>query len=168
MKKILLTLTFSGCGLIALLMSPSVAASRTVPRYNCLTREVWSPAKQAWCNAQNRMNLENTEWLLEDLSGTGVIDRAQTTLRFDSSSRLTGRGGCNQYFAEFERQADRLNVAAIGATKKACSPAVMNQETRFFQALQRAERIRFDRSFLLIDVEGSDQPLRFSRLVQKS
>ncbi|BAU14190.1 hypothetical protein LEP3755_47350 [Leptolyngbya sp. NIES-3755] len=167
MKKVLLTLVLSGFGLINLAMLPSAASSRTVPRYNCLTREVWSPAKRAWCNAQNRMNLENTAWLLEDLSGTGVLDRAQTTLQFDQSNRLTGRGGCNRYFAEFDRQGDRFKVGAIGATKKACSPALMNQETRFFQALQRAERIRFERSFLLIDVEGSDQPLRFSRMTQK-
>ncbi|GAP97004.1 META domain-containing protein [Leptolyngbya sp. NIES-2104] len=167
MKKALILLALSSLGVMSLI-SPSVAApSRSVPRYNCLTREVWSPAKQAWCN-RYRMNLTNTEWLLEDLSGTGVLDRAQTTLRFDSTNRLTGRGGCNQYFAEFQQQGNAFKVGAIGATKKACSPALMNQETRFFEALQQAQRVRLDGSFLLIDVEGSDQPLRFSRITEKS
>lgn len=113
--------------------------------------------------------LVNTEWLLEDLGGTGVIDRIQTTLRFDSSNRLVGSGGCNQYFAEYQTSGESgIKIGAIGATRKACPPAVMDQEMRFFQALERSQRIRMEGSFLFIDSVGSDQPLRFTRLTQRA
>lgn len=161
-----LILLASSLGVMSLIAPSFASPSRVVGRYNCLTREVWSPAKQAWCNRQNQMNLVNTEWLLEDLSGSGVLDRAQTTLKFDNANRLIGSGGCNRYFAEFQQQADRLKVGTIGSTRKACSPAVMNQETKFFQALERSQRVRLDESFLIIEVEGADQPLKFSRVAQ--
>ncbi|MER3478886.1 MAG: hypothetical protein C4287_23510, partial [Leptolyngbya sp. ERB_1_2] len=87
--------------------------------------------------------LVNTEWLLEDLSGTGVIDRVRTTIRFDGLTRISGQGGCNQYSAQLQN-ADALEtstsdlpfkVGAIVSTRKACPPAVMNQETKYFRAL---------------------------------
>ncbi|MBW4441544.1 MAG: META domain-containing protein [Plectolyngbya sp. WJT66-NPBG17] len=178
MKKTLITLVLSSLSLLSILS----VSNRTIaqsPKYNCLTREVWSPEKQAWCNEQNKaqsteMNqqLLNTEWLLEDLGGTGVVDRVQTTIRFNDSNRLTGQGGCNRYFAAFQSQESSesemtFTVGAIGATKKVCSPAVMNQEARYFQALERSQRIRLEGAFLLIDSEDSSQPLKFTRMTEE-
>ncbi|MGV0023939.1 META domain-containing protein [Phormidesmis priestleyi] len=113
--------------------------------------------------------LLNTEWLLEDLGGSGVVDRLQTTLRFDQANRITGSGGCNRYFAGFQSQEMaasemRFTVGTIGSTQKLCPPAVMNQETRYFRALERSQRMRLEGSSLLIYSEGSTQPLKFSRL----
>lgn len=116
--------------------------------------------------------LVNTEWLLEDLSGTGVIDRVRTTIRFDGLTRISGQGGCNQYSAQLQN-ADALEtstsdlpfkVGAIVSTRKACPPAVMNQETKYFRALERSQRMSVDGSFLLIYTEGSNQPLKFTQV----
>lgn len=106
------------------------------------------------------------EWLLEDLGGTGVIDNLQTTLQFGSENRLEGFGGCNRYFASYQLEQNQLKVGAIGATRKACLPAIMNQETRYLQALAKAYHIHLDRNqgLLLIDCQGLDKPLKFTRL----
>lgn len=116
--------------------------------------------------------LADTEWLLEDLGGTGVIDNAQTTLHFDSTGRISGQGGCNRYIGRAQRQAVdgapdsefTLTIGAIASTKRLCVPALMDQENRYFQALQKAERIKLDGPYLLIDSEGIEAPLRFTRL----
>jgi uncharacterized lipoprotein YbaY/heat shock protein HslJ len=109
-------------------------------------------------------DLENTEWLLEDLGGSGVVDRVQTTIRFGDDDRITGTGGCNRYFAGIEREGDRLSVGVIGSTRMLCPPAVMDQEDRFFQAIEAAQTLRLDGPFLYIDSEGLEQPLRFTQI----
>ncbi|UBF27651.1 META domain-containing protein [Kovacikia minuta CCNUW1] len=175
--------------------SPADLVSQAA-RYNCRIREVWSSEKQQWCSQQNRFpgesahpeklptvrpgdeassiagkipeQLMNTEWLLEDLGGAGVIDNLQTTLRFDGNNRIGGQGGCNRYFANMQVGGnDRISVTAIGSTKRLCSPAVMNQESRYFAALQKADRLTLDGSYLLIHVEGLEKPLKFTQLGER-
>lgn len=108
--------------------------------------------------------LANTEWLLEDLAGTGIIDQAQTTLRFDGTNAVSGRGACNRYRAAITAQGDRLAVSPAISTRMMCAPAVMDQEMRYLQALQAAQRISLEEEVLLVYGEGNDTPLRFSRL----
>jgi heat shock protein HslJ len=51
----------------------------------------------------------------------------------------------------------------MGATKMACPEALMDQETRFFQALDSAERSGFDEhGLLLVYSAGADQPSRLA------
>lgn len=109
-------------------------------------------------------SLVGTEWLLEDLNGTGVMDYAQTTLNFESSDRIVGSGGCNRYFGGLTVEDDRISFGAIGSTRMACPPAVMDQEARFFQALSTANQIELDGPYLLVYSEGIDQPLRFTQI----
>jgi hypothetical protein len=41
--------------------------------------------------------IEGTAWLVEDIAGQGVIDRAQSTISFDTSGRVSGSTGCNGF-----------------------------------------------------------------------
>lgn len=105
------------------------------------------------------------EWLLEDLAGTGVIDNLQTTIKFTGDGQLAGSGGCNNYFAGYQIKGDKIKIGAIASTKKACPPAIMDQEARYFKALSQAYRFRLDKKkgFLLIDCKGFNKPLKFTR-----
>lgn len=107
-------------------------------------------------------DLANTEWLLEDLGGQGVVDRVQSTIRFGEDGRITGTGGCNRYFAGFEREGDRLSVGVIGSSRMLCPPAVMEQEGQFLQAIEAAQILRLEGSYLYIESEGMEHPLRFT------
>ncbi|MEB3211114.1 MAG: YbaY family lipoprotein [Leptolyngbyaceae bacterium] len=113
----------------------------------------------------NTEDLANTEWLLEDLGGSGVLDRVQTTLRFGDDYRITGTGGCNRYFAGIEQEGDRLSVGVIGSTQRLCPPAVMDQESRYFRAIESAQTVRLEGAFLFIDSEELEQPLRFTQIL---
>ena len=49
-------------------------------------------------------------------------------------------------------------------SRRICPPVVMDQEERFFKALEKARSVAKENTFLLINVEGLEKPLRFSRL----
>lgn len=109
--------------------------------------------------------LAHTEWLLEDLGGRGVVDNVQTTIRFEEDDRITGSGGCNRYFADIEQEGDRLSIGTIGSTQMMCPPAIMDQEDRYFQALNSALTIWLDGPFLYIESQVTDTPLRFTQIL---
>ena len=48
--------------------------------------------------------LSGKTWLLEDIVGRGVIDNAQTTIRFDESGRVSGSTGCNRFNGSVKRE----------------------------------------------------------------
>ena len=105
-----------------------------------------------------------TEWVLEDLGGQGVEDRVQSTIIFKTHDRIVGWGGCNRYFSGYRFHGQNLDIGPIGSTRRVCPAVVMDQETRFFSALDKAYRISMEGSSLLIHSEGLEKPLKFSRL----
>ena len=108
--------------------------------------------------------LTGSRWLLEDLAGKGVVDGVQSTLEFGENNRLGGKGGCNVYFTSYELDGSNLKVGMIGSTQMMCPPAIMDQEQKFLQALEKAYNLRLEGPYLFIDSEGYDLPLKFTRL----
>jgi len=109
-------------------------------------------------------DLVGTEWLLEDLGGRGVVDDAQSTIAFQAGGKVTGNGGCNRYFGPARISGGRIDIEHLGSTRMACPPAIMDQEHRFLDALQKATRIERRGAFLLIHSAGIDKPLRFTQM----
>lgn len=95
-------------------------------------------------------------WQVEDIDERGIVDRSMTTLEFSDEGRVGGRGGCNRYFGTVEIDGDNMSFSALGSTRMACAPALMDQESRFFAALSDVARFEIDaESFLnLYDAEG--------------
>ncbi len=105
--------------------------------------------------------LAGTAWRLEDLGGAGVVDRIEATLEFAADGRVSGKGSCNRFFGSSTITGQMITFGALGATRMACTPAVMDQETKYFKALEQAQRFEVQGSTLLITYSGSDKPLRF-------
>ena len=106
----------------------------------------------------------STDWVLEEIDGSAVIDRVQSTLRFQGNDRIVGWGGCNRYFAAVRSGFKFFEVGPIGSTRRICPPVVMDREERFFAALQKARSIRMEGANLVIDSEATEKPLKFGRL----
>jgi putative lipoprotein len=107
--------------------------------------------------------LAGTTWRAETIMGRPVIDSAASTITFEADGRVSGRGGCNRYFGPSTIAGEQLSFGAMGATKMACAQALMDQETRFFQALGSAERWTIGADgLLLIYSAGADPPSRFA------
>lgn len=111
------------------------------------------------------INLAGTEWLLEDLGGAGVIDNIQATLTFPEAGKTAGMGSCNRFFGPADIAGSAIKLGPLGLTRMACSMAVMNQETKYLDALQAAERFEWKEPYLLIYCKGFEKPLRFTRML---
>jgi heat shock protein HslJ len=109
-------------------------------------------------------SLSDSEWLLEDLGGSGVIDNIQATLTFPEAGKVAGKGSCNRFFGPAEISGDAIKFGPLGSTRMACPEAVMNQETKYLNVLQAAERFEWKDPYLLIHCKGFEKPLRFTRL----
>ena len=121
------------------------------------------------CSQTKRLRMDvdefnSTDWVLEEIDGRAVIDRVQSTIRFQGNDRIVGWGGCNRYFATVRSGFKFFEVGPIGSTRRICPPVVMDQEERFFAALQKARSIRMEGANLVIDSAAAEKPLKFGRL----
>lgn len=109
-------------------------------------------------------NLTGTEWLLEDLGGAGVMDNIQATLTFPEVGKTTGKGSCNRFFGSAEITGNAIKLGPLASSRMACPEAVMNQEAKYLDALQAAERFEWKDPYLLIYCKGFEKPLRFKKM----
>jgi putative lipoprotein len=107
--------------------------------------------------------LTGAKWVAEDIDGRGVIDDAQSTVEFVAEDRIAGRGGCNQYSGNVKLNGTKIQVSPLISTKMACVPALMDQESRFLQALQAARSLKLEDTKLLVLDESGTQRLRLDR-----
>jgi len=89
------------------------------------------------CGGDPAALLQGREWVVEDIDGKGVIDRARVTLSFDADGRVSGRGSCNSYSAQYALSGEGLTVSKAARTMMACGDALMQQEALFLDLLQR-------------------------------
>jgi heat shock protein HslJ len=109
-------------------------------------------------------DLTGTEWLLEDLGGAGVMDNIQATLTFPEAGKIAGNGSCNRFFGPAKISGSAIKLGPLGSTRMACPEAVMNQETKYLDALKAAERFERKEPYLLIYCKGLEKPLRFTKM----
>lgn len=94
-------------------------------------------------------------WVAEDIQGRGVIDDLQSHITFTAEGQAHGSGGCNAFTGGYTLDGATLTFGPLASTRKACPPAIMNQETRFHQALGEVRGYRFENGLLiLLDAES--------------
>lgn len=103
-------------------------------------------------------------WLAEDINGGGVIDRLQTTLDLSPDGRASGFGGCNGFRGQAHIDGAKLSFGPLASTRKACTPAVMNQEHKFYQALEATAGWRMEQTKLLLTDAAGKVVARLTRL----
>jgi heat shock protein HslJ len=103
--------------------------------------------------------LAGAKWVAEDIDGRGVIDDAQSTVEFIAESRVAGRAGCNRYSGGVQADGQKLHIEQLMSTKMACAPALMDQETRFLQALESARSFELKGTKLRLFDESGKQRL---------
>jgi len=103
--------------------------------------------------------IEGTAWLVEDIAGRGVIDRAQSTISFVAPGRVSGSTGCNRYTAVATRDGAALRFGQLATTRRACVPALMDQEHKFNQAMQDVRSYVVDATGLLHLRGANGEPL---------
>lgn len=109
--------------------------------------------------------LAGSSWLVEDIGGTGVLDMLQSTLDFAADQGVSGNGGCNRFTGQADVSGTDMRMGPLAATRMACPEAVMNQERRYFIALDSAVQWQLDtgRDILTMTDRDGNTVLRFSR-----
>lgn len=105
-------------------------------------------------------------WLAEDIRGGGVIDRLQTVLQIGGAGAVSGNGGCNSFSGRAAIDGASIVFEPLASTQMACTPAAMDQERKFFDALAATRSFQLDlvqRKLALLDAEQK-LTVRFSRM----
>ena len=89
-------------------------------------------------------------------SGEGVVAGVESTLILTEAGEALGSGGCNNFRASYSLDGGTFRFGPIAATRRACPPPQMQQETAFFAALDatRAARVE-DGALILLDTAGA-------------
>lgn len=98
------------------------------------------------------------EWRLVEIEGAGPIGGVDVTLAFDEEGRLSGHTGANRYFASVEHDMDgRFAAGQAGSTRmfRDDPPGLMQQETRYLEALTRATGYRIVDGRLELVADGA-------------
>jgi putative lipoprotein len=96
-------------------------------------------------------------WLAENIENGGVIDRLQTVLEIAADGSISGSGGCNRMAGKAVISGDRITFGPIASTNMACTPAAMDQEQKFFEALRRVQSWNIHigmQKLALLDADG--------------
>lgn len=89
-------------------------------------------------------------WVAEDIRNRGVIDDLQSSIVFTAEGQAHGFGGCNNFTGRYTLDGTTLTLGPLASTKKACPPAIMNQETSFYEALSATRGHRFENGLLFL------------------
>ena len=139
---------------------------RVLTKGNPTRVDVWVKkvgAAEAVAPAAVPADLAGTSWRVEDLGGETVPTDAGGTLEFPEAGRVAGRAFCNRYSGKAEISGSSIRFGPLAVTKMACGQAANERESRFLQALQKAERYAVEGNALLVYFGGSEQPLRLVR-----
>jgi heat shock protein HslJ/uncharacterized lipoprotein YbaY len=91
------------------------------------------------CAGEPDTLLMGDEWVVEDIGGA-LIDRSRATLDFGVDGRLAGRASCNAYTTSYALTGEGMTIGTTATTMMSCAPALMEQERRFLDILQRVRR----------------------------
>jgi heat shock protein HslJ len=90
------------------------------------------------------------QWRVAQVAGSAVTGDARITLDLAADGTVSGTGGCNRYSSKAAIDGSTIAIGPVAATKMACSAVPMEQETRFFAALERVRSWRIIEGDLLL------------------
>lgn len=97
------------------------------------------------CGGRPEKMLRGTEWVVEDIGDTGIIDSSRVTMEFLEDQHVAGHASCNQFSGGWNLTGEGLDLTRLVSTRKACAPALMNQEERFLSLLEEVQNFDIGR-----------------------
>ncbi len=106
------------------------------------------------------------KWLAEDIAGKGVIDNAQSTLELKEDGTVSGNTCVNNFGGKATIDNQKIQFGPLATTRRAGPPALMEQESKYTQALKKAVAYRLDANGLLFFIDADQKDiLRFSKIL---
>ncbi|WP_265581507.1 META domain-containing protein [Methanofollis aquaemaris] len=105
--------------------------------------------------------LVGTTWVLDTYHlgdiAVRVIEGTEITAVFGEDGKLTGSGGCNNYFATYNLSGSSLEIGPAGSTKMICAEpeGIMKQEETYLSILKAVKGYEIEGNQLkLLDMNG--------------
>jgi len=97
--------------------------------------------------------LENTFWVLTEINGSTVVDRAKPPFiqLNPAENKILGFGGCNQLGGQYALSGKKITFKTI-STRMFCQD-VMEIETQFIQALENSKEFHIDEHILSLRMD---------------
>lgn len=95
------------------------------------------------------------DWKVTNIQNVQIPADVKSHLNFQMEEKLSGNTGCNNFFASYKVNDNKILISNSGATKKLCFGKVNNYEFLFLQALSRVDSYEIERNYLtLLSEEG--------------
>ncbi|HUN22990.1 MAG TPA: META domain-containing protein [Anaerolineales bacterium] len=114
----------------------------------------------ALSDSQVLQALLSSNWELAAMSvglDTIVAFETRPTILFTAEGTFSGNTGCNQFFGNYTLAEGVLTLVVGGTTRKACSDALMQQETAVLKALAQVYRVEFGEAGLHLIMNNEDR-----------
>ena len=72
---------------------------------------------------------------MENIDGKGIVGNSNVTFLFASDGRVSGSTGCNNFSGEYVVDGDKIDIGPLATTRRACVPALGDQESRFLDVM---------------------------------
>ncbi|BCS31920.1 hypothetical protein TBR22_A11230 [Luteitalea sp. TBR-22] len=102
------------------------------------------------CGGDPGSLLRGKTWVVEDISGRAVVDRARVTLVFGQGGRVSGTAPCNQFRATYVLSGEGLGITMPISGMRDCPPAQTAQEGVFLEVLRGVQRFEMTRDGALV------------------
>lgn len=116
---------------------------------------------------ESAMKLERSNgWKLELLTNSGneqvpVLKDAAITLLIQNG-RVSGKSGCNRYFADYKVTGNELTIGKTASTMMACPEPLMKQERDFLEQLGQVKSYAIENGELHFRIGSGESVLVFS------
>jgi putative lipoprotein len=96
-----------------------------------------------------------SDWRPSFLSASDLPAGHHMLVHFAPDGRISGNGGCNQFFGAYAVSGDRIDIGPIASTRKGC-PGFIAIEGAFFATLRAAKSFAQEAATLtLYDAAGT-------------
>ena len=110
------------------------------------------------CTSTPTTEIRDREWKLASVGSiSSMPSGAPPTLRFEADGRVSANTGCNSAGGAYTIDGDRLTIANVFSTKRACVDQARNElEAAYLDALRRTSSFRIvDGQLELLGADGA-------------
>jgi heat shock protein HslJ len=94
------------------------------------------------CGGDPAALLHGQLWTVQTIDGTKLAEGSRVTMSFGQDGRVSGNSSCNTYSGKYTLTGEGLTIGQAVSTRKACLPALMQQEATFLAILGRRASLR--------------------------
>ncbi len=121
-------------------------------------KTLWSESGNERFNRRGRATIRKV--VSRGHRGRGVIDRAQSTIEIGGDGSVSGNTAVNRYQGQAKIEGHSISFGPLAMTRRAGPPALMDQESKFTNALERVAGFRIAKTGLLYLVDrGRQRPV---------